>query len=296
MSLAYKPSTFDATDKSRTIADDYIKSGNSYSYEPILGKASVDDSQPSAIADDYKPKYDTTSTPGYDYKSQFNDNDDENLKDISEGEKKQHQPIEQPQQNANASDRNTNANDSGTTAETAENAADRLADYNTNYNAYDEYDQQQYDAAGYDGTNYEPQQYGNEGYDPGVNQTDYEYREGDYETAGYQYEATNERGEATAIAEQQNQDTNVITNVTAEPEPIKITATPSTQKSTSSNVPPSKTSKSSTNATGGSGQSNESRTQSRAGGGSMGSGGSAGTGATGKSSLSQQPASATGKK
>uniref|UniRef100_A0A1A9UTN1 Uncharacterized protein n=1 Tax=Glossina austeni TaxID=7395 RepID=A0A1A9UTN1_GLOAU len=296
MSLAYKPSTFDATDKSRTIADDYIKSGNSYSYEPMLGKASVNDSQPSAIADDYKPKYDATSTPGYDYKSQFNDNDDENLKDISEGEKKQQQPIEHPQQNANASDRNTNANNSGATAETAENTADRLADYNTNYNAYDEYDQQQYDAAGYDGTNYEPQQYGNEGYDAGVNQTDYEYREGDYETAGYQYEATNETGEATAIAEQQNQDTNVITNVTAEPEPIKITATPTAQKPTSSNVAPSKTSKSSASAAGGSGQSNESRTQSRAGGSSMGSGGSAGTGATGKSSLSQQPASATGKK
>ncbi|KAL9891095.1 uncharacterized protein ACN427_009795 isoform 4-T4 [Glossina fuscipes fuscipes] len=296
VSLAYKPNAFDATDKSRTIADDYIKSGNSYSYEPILGKAAVNDSQPNAIADDYKPKYDTTSTPAYDYKSQFNDNDDENVKDISEGEKKQQQPIEHSQQNANASDRNTNANNSGTTGETAENAPDRLADYNTNYNAYDEYDQQQYDAAGYDGTNYEPQQYGNEGYDPGVNQTDYEYREGDYETSGYQYEATNERGEATAIAEQQNPDTNVITSVTAEPEPTKITAAPSTQKSTSSNVAPSKTSKSSTNAAGGSGQSNESRTQSRAGGSSMGSGGSTGTGATGKSSLSQQPASATGKK
>ncbi|KAL9896800.1 uncharacterized protein ACN2A1_007067 isoform 3-T3 [Glossina fuscipes fuscipes] len=296
VSLAYKPNAFDATDKSRTIADDYIKSGNSYSYEPILGKAAVNDSQPNAIADDYKPKYDTTSTPAYDYKSQFNDNDDENVKDISEGEKKQQQPIEHSQQNANASDRNTNANNSGTTGETAENAPDRLADYNTNYNAYDEYDQQQYDAAGYDGTNYEPQQYGNEGYDPGVNQTDYEYREGDYETSGYQYEATNEGGEATAIADQQNQDTNVITSVTAEPEPTKITAASSTQKSTSSNVAPSKTSKSSTNAAGGSGQSNESRTQSRAGGSSMGSGGSTGTGATGKSSLSQQPASATGKK
>uniref|UniRef100_A0A1A9WJI1 Uncharacterized protein n=1 Tax=Glossina brevipalpis TaxID=37001 RepID=A0A1A9WJI1_9MUSC len=292
VSLAYKPSTFDAADKSRTIADDYIKPGNSYSYEPVLGKTSVDDTQGTAITDDYKPKYDTTPTAGYDYKAQFNDNDDENLKDIGEGEKKQQQQQpEHQQQDTNVGDRNTNTNHTRTDPE-PENVADRLADYNTNYNAYDEYDQQQYDATGYDGTNYEPQQYGSEAYDTGINQTDYEYREGDYDTSGYQYDATTEREQTPAITEQQNQDTNIV----AESEPNKITAPPSTQKSVSPNVAPAKTNKSPGNTPGGSGQSNESRTQPRTGGSSMGSGGSSGAGATGKSSLPQQPSSATGKK
>lgn len=169
----------------------------------------------------------------------------------------------------------------GTASNLESGDPNNIIGYDTNYNAYEGYDQQSYDASGlYDTSAYDQQQqyaidgtgdatqYATEG-ETGTGE--YEYHGNEYDSsAAYEYNEATESGETEATG-----DTTIAgnTDYQQQQEPAEQTATPEFG-----------TIADGTNVAG--------RTQSRTGGSSLeGSGAASGGGNPGKSSLSQQSAS-----
>lgn len=190
------------------------------------------------------------------------------------------------------------------------------SDYNTDYSAYGDYDQQQYDASAYD-TNYDQQydpnqqQYTADQYDT-TGQNVYEgYETGatDYDQSGaaYQYDLPTSTAQIPPQAPVESIPTGIPATAAAPPptkiEPSKSVAPPQPQpQPPASATTAGATTAPSSSAVGGgvttlpTGRTTtEGRTQPRTGGGPMGS---AGTGAIsgGKSILPQQSAAPTAKK